>query len=73
MNRGVPVDCGQVVRGRQAMIQSELGEIPEASDLEKAEVISADELALVTRTPNAEEALLDIERHLRDIGMYGEQ
>ena len=55
------------------MKQQEPCENLETTDFQNAPTLTADELALVMRKPEAEEALLDIEKHLRDLGMYGEQ
>jgi hypothetical protein len=55
------------------MKQQEPCENLETTDFQNAPTLTADELALVMRTPNPEEALLDIEEHLRDLGMYSDQ
>jgi hypothetical protein len=55
------------------MNQPEPNETLETTDFQNAPTLTADELALVMRTPNPEEALLDIEEHLRDLGMYSDQ
>ena len=55
------------------MNQLEPSENLETTDFQNAPTLTADELALVMRTPDPEEALLDIEKHLRDLGMYGDQ
>ena len=43
------------------------------AEFQNAPTLTADELALVMRTPEPEELLLNIEEHLRDLGMYSEQ
>jgi hypothetical protein len=55
------------------MNQHEPNDNLETADFENAPTLTADELALVMRTPNPEDALLDIEEHLRDLGMYSDQ
>lgn len=55
------------------MIQLEMGEIPEAPDSEDAPTLTADELSLVTSTPQPERALDEIDEHLRDLGLYSDK
>ena len=55
------------------MNQPEPSENLETTDFQNAPTLTADELALVMRKPDPEEALLNIEKHLRDLGMYDER
>jgi hypothetical protein len=51
------------------MIQPEPMAASEQIDCEDAPTLTADELGLVISTPTPEEALIDIEAHLREFGL----
>ena len=51
------------------MIQPEPKTAAEEADFQNAKTLTADELSLVITAPKPEDALLDIEEHLREFGL----